>query len=186
MPDWYANDPMAQEKIVWKEWEKMINQLHESFKSANLDFSRKTAIIERLRTTEPGNNNVSRSTVKSALSEYVKRLKAQDAQKREWSITSVVFYTPTEWDSVWDSVWGSVRDSVRDSVMNSVWDSVWGSVWDSVRDSVWDSVWASVRYDDVDNYGLPLLDLLDAGCVLYGIDRNGIAHVVIVGKDGGN
>ena len=100
-----------------------------------------------------------------------------------------------QWDSIWASVrasvrdsvrasvWASVRDSVWASVRDSVWDSVRDSVWDSVRDSVRDSVWASVRYDDADNYGLPLLDILDAGCVLYGIDKDGVAHVLMVGVD---
>ena len=212
VPFWYANNPLDQEKLVWNEWRKMVKELHESFRLAKINLERQGAIIERVKNMKPGDAIVSRSAVESSLAEYVKRLKAQDTLKREWGIAAVKFYTPTEWDSVRDSVWYSVRDSVWYSVRDSVWDSVWysvrasvwaslwASVWASVRDSVWDSVLDSVRasvldsvrasvcdsvrYDDSDNYGLPLLDVMDAGCVFYGIDKQGVAHVIMVGKEG--
>lgn len=113
------------------------------------------------------------------------------------------------WGSVWTSVWHSVKastlDSVRASIRASIWDSVWTSVWDSVWDSVkasvrvsirapiwgsvkasvWASFWDSVLREDAANHGLPLTDVLAAGCVLYGIDDDGVAHVIMVGQDGG-
>ena len=99
------------------------------------------------------------------------------------------------WDSVWDnvrtsvwaSVWDSVRASVWDSVWASVWDSVRASVWASVRTSVWDSVrtsvWASVKYPNSKNPFLPLLEINELGGVFYGIDKNGIAYVIMPSKD---
>jgi len=171
LPDWFANDPIAQNKIVWREWKKMVKQMDADFRSKGLDFLRKDRIIERVNAMKPGEATVSRRSVHSALGEYVKLLKAQDQQHREWDVKEVRFYTPKEWDSVRASVW------------DSVWASVWDSVWASVRASVRASVWASVSFEDDRNYGIPLLDCLDAGCVLYGIDKDGVAHVVMVGKD---
>jgi hypothetical protein len=78
--------------------------------------------------------------------------------------------------SVWDSVWDSVRDSV--------WASVWDSVWASVRDSVWASVWASViAENDEDNPFLPEFEILELGAVYYGTNDDGIAHVIMPGKN---
>jgi hypothetical protein len=206
LPDWYQNDTLAQEHLVWVEWARMSAQMHKHIENAGLNFTRKDAIIERIKAMRPGKAKVSRRTVHASLDEYEKLLKAQDHERRIWGIEEVVFYTPAQWDSVrasvWDSVWASVWASVRASVWDSVWasvrasvwasvwdsvrDSVWASVWDSVRDSVWASVWASVKFDDSENYGIPLLDILDAGCVFYGVDSDGVAHVIIVGKDGGD
>lgn len=59
-PDWYANDPMTQEKKVWAEWMKMITQLHDSLKASNLNFERKASIIERVTKMKPGDATVSR------------------------------------------------------------------------------------------------------------------------------
>jgi len=107
------------------------------------------------------------------------------------------------WDSVSGSVWDSVSGSVRNSVSGSVWDSVRGSVWASVWDSVWDSVWASVWgtvrgtvrgsvwgsvkgsvvLDDGISPFVLEHDILDYGAVLYGIDGDGVAHVVMPTKE---
>ncbi|MFA5313167.1 MAG: hypothetical protein WC375_07635, partial [Methanomassiliicoccales archaeon] len=104
LPEWYAVDPIAQEKVVWREWRRMVKQMDADLKAKCLDFSRKDKIIERVNTMKPGDAKVSRRSVHAALGEYVKLLKAQDAEQREWGIKEVRFYTPTEWDSVWDSV----------------------------------------------------------------------------------
>ena len=55
----------------------------------------------------------------------------------------------------------------------------WDSVRDSVRDSVWASVWASVEYKDDSNPFLPLQRICETGAVFYGVDKNGIAHVIM-------
>ena len=165
LPDWFANDPIAQNKIVWREWKKMVKQMDADFRSKGLDFLRKDRIIERVNAMKPGEATVSRRSVHSALGEYVKLLKAQDQQHREWDVKEVRFYTPKEWDSV----------------RASVWDSVWASVWDSVRDSVWASVWASVQCslvrDDEQNPFLPLSELAALGVYLYGVADDGTAYV---------
>jgi len=96
-------------------------------------------------------------------------------------------YTLHEWDSVRDSVrdsvWASVRDSVWASVRDSVRDSVRASVRDSVRDSVWASVRDSVIEENSKNPFLPEFEILELGAVFYGIDKDGIAHVIMPGKD---
>jgi len=43
----------------------------------------------------------------------------------------------------------------------------------------------SVVCDEHANYGIPLIECLEAGCALCGVDSDGIAHVMMVGKDGG-
>ena len=203
LPDWYQNNTMAQEYLVWAEWARMNAQLHKHIEDTGLNFSRKESIIERFNAMRPSDAKVSRSTVRAALGEYVKRLKHQDDARRMWNISEVHFYSPTEWssvrdsvrdsveasiwasvrDSVWTSVWTSVRTYIRASIWPSVWTSVWASVWASAEASAEASIWASVKYADEENYGLPLLDCLDAGCVLYGIDDDGVAHVIMIGKD---
>ena len=56
----------------------------------------------------------------------------------------------------------------------------WDSVWDSVRGSVWDSVWASVIMGDDTNNGLPMIDcMILGGGIFYGVDDDGIAHVIV-------
>ena len=189
LPDWYANDTRRWDAVVWAEWERVMSeQIWDT-----PWYGRVTTMRDRLAALRPGEAAVSRSAVRPALEEHRRRLMALDGEQRQWAISEVRFHSPAEWASVWDSV----RDSVRDSV----WESVWESVWDSIRDSVWASVRASVRtsvresvgdsirdsvvHEDDANYGLPLLDMLAAGCVLYGIDDDGVAHVIMVGKDGG-
>ena len=50
----------------------------------------------------------------------------------------------------------------------------------SVWDSVWDSVWASVVMDDDKNYGIPSLDcILEGGGHFLGVDKDGVAHVIV-------
>ena len=173
LPVWYESNTRHWERVIWDTWGEAMQQTL----WAAPWFDRLCDLVERLKTLRPGEAKVSRSTVKAALEEYRKRLTAQDKQHREWAISEVKFYTASEWDSVWASVWDSVRDSVLDSVRASVWDSVWASVLDSVR--------ASVVCDEHANYGIPLIDCLEAGCVLYGVSDDGVAHVVMVGKDGG-
>jgi hypothetical protein len=125
-----------------------------------------------------------KKNITKAVHEHVKRLNAHPAAKGRVVVChKVVFRGIVEWGSVWGSVRGSVWDSVRDSVWGSVWgsvrDSVRGSVWDSVRDSVWDSV----ALDDGASPHLLEHDVLDYGAVLYGIDKDGVAHVIMPTKD---
>jgi len=72
------------------------------------------------------------------------------------------------------SLWVSVRDAVRESVWNSVRDKVWGSVWDSI--------WAFVADKHVD-ITMPLFEIVEHGATLYGIDDNGIAHIIMPSED---
>jgi hypothetical protein len=128
-----------------------------------------------------------KKNIEKCLARYVKLLSKADKEHRVIELKGVKFHGIKEWDSVRgsvrDSVWGSVRGSVRGSVWGSVRgsvrDSVWGSVRDSVRDSVWGSVWDSVVYDDLDSPFLLELEVLEYGAVLYGIDKKGIAHVIM-------
>ena len=34
IPDWYQNDPLAQEKIVWKEWQAAIGKINSTAKES--------------------------------------------------------------------------------------------------------------------------------------------------------
>jgi hypothetical protein len=54
------------------------------------------------------------------------------------------------------------------------------SIWSSIRSSIW----SSIIYNDEDNYGMPLIDCMESGCVFIGVDRDGVAHIVMVGKEG--
>jgi len=226
LPEWYAEDTLAADAAVWAEWSNMVKELHAALGA--LDLGRRDAMVERVKALRPGDRTISRSAVRAAVSEHVRRLTARDAHHRAIAVSDVRFYTQSEWASIWDSViasvwasvWDSVWTSVRASVIASVWDSVWASVWDSVwtsvRDSVWTSVrdsviasvwtsvrasvwdsvwdsvwtsvwasvWASVVSDDEDNHGVPLIEILEHGCVLYGVDMDGVAHVVMLGQDG--
>ena len=148
LPVWYEADTRHWEAVVWDAWGEAMQQTL----WAAPWFDRLCDLVERLKTLRPGEAKVSRSTVKTALEEYRKRLTAQDKQHREWAISEVKFYTASEW--------ASVRASVRDSA------------------------WASVCSPDEENYGLPLIGCLEAGCVLYGVSDDGVAHVIMFGKDG--
>lgn len=187
LPEWYEQDAPGNDALVWAEWRVMIVELQQTL--SRLDLSRRDAVVERVKALRPGDVPVARSTVRPALEEHRQRLMALDGEQRQWAISEVRFYSPAEWASarasVWPLVWASVWASVRASVWVSARDSARDSVWVSARDSVWASVWASVIHEDDANYGLPLLDMLAAGCVLYGIDDDGVAHVIMVGKDGG-
>ena len=81
------------------------------------------------------------------------------------------------WDSAWASVWASAWASVWDRVWASVCDSVLASVWDNVLASVRDSVWAAMVLQDAKNPWLPLLDLAERGCYLYGVTDSGVAVI---------
>lgn len=177
LPDWYANDTRRWDAVVWAEWERVMSEQIWDTPWCG----RVTTMRDRLAALRPGEAAVSRSAVRAALEEHRMRLMALDGEQRQWAISEVRFYSPAEWTSVWDSVRASVWASVRASVWAPVWDSIWDSIWDSVRASVWDSV---VR-EDAANHGLPLTDVLAAGCVFYGIDDDGVAHVIMVGQDGG-
>ena len=158
--------------------------------------------IQKLNKKKYGRYNTPK--IVSHILEHIRRLTALDKESRNIDIKAIRLHSPVHWasvwDSVWDSVWASVRVSVRDSVWASVRDSVWASVWASVRDSVWDSVrdsvWASVRdsvWDSVwasvwasvvmqndQNSGLPRIDcILEGGGFFYGVDKEGIAHVIV-------
>ena len=180
LPVWYEADTRHWEAVVWDAWGEAMQQTL----WAAPWYDRMMALVDRIKALRLGDATVSHSTVKAALEEYRKRLSAVSEQKRYWSINEVRFYTPAQWDSAWASVldsvrasaWASVRASVRASVLDSVWDSAWASVLDSA--------WASVCSPDEENYGLPLIGCLEAGCVLYGVSDVGVAHVIMFGKDG--
>jgi len=152
-----------------------------------------------------------RKKVERLIAEHVARLEQSDSLHRVIPFKGVQFHSIEEWDSVrdsvWDSVWASVWASVGDSVWASVWPSVWPSVWASVRDSVrasvwasvwasvgdsvWDSVWASVWASVGDsvwasekkNPFLPTMQIAELGASFYGIDKDGIAHVIAPSED---
>jgi hypothetical protein len=123
-----------------------------------------------------------KKNVARAVHEHVLRLNAHPAAAgRVIVVNKVVFHGLVEWASVWASVRASVRASV--------WDSVRDSVRASVRDSVRASVWDSVVLDDGASPFLLEHDILDYGAVLYGIDKGGVAHVIMptaeeVARDG--
>jgi hypothetical protein len=126
--------------------------------------------LERLQkyTGMKAQTKLRKQNIIKALRVYVKRLNAHPAARgRTVVLKKIEFHGIEEWGSVWDSV----QDSVQDSVWDSVWGSVWGSVWDSVR--------GSVCLDDDKNPFLLEHDVLDYGAVLYGVDKKGIAHVIM-------
>ena len=96
--------------------------------------------------------------IRSMVHEHAEQLTQADKQKRTIVITEIKFHSLKEW--------ASVRDSVRDSV----WDSVRASVWASVRDSG-------------SNPFVPCLEIAELGAAFYGIDRDGIAHVIAPSED---
>ena len=104
---------------------------------------------------------------------YAKALTGTDPEKRKVPVENVKVYTMKEWGSVRASAWDSVRASVRDSV----W-AVWASVWASVRASVRASVWASAHHP----FSIEL-EILEQGAVLHGIDKDGVAHVIMPSQD---
>ncbi len=142
LPEWYAEDTLAADAAVWAEWSNMVKELHAAL--GTLDLGRRDAMVERVKALRPGDRTISRSTVRAAVNEHVKRLTARDDRHRAIAISDVRFYTPAEWASVWDSVVS----------------------------------------DDEDNHGVPLIEILEHGCVLYGVDMDGVAHVVMLGQDG--
>ena len=135
-------------------------------------------MASRISSLKPGEARINRRKIHQLVKEHAKRLSAHDARHQAIEIKAVKFYTPAEWASVQ----AGVRDSVRAGVWDSVWASVRASVWASVRDSVWASVWASVLVEDQANYGLPLVEILENGAVLYSVDKDGTAHVILLGK----
>jgi len=137
-----------------------------------------------------------KDVIVSSTLEAVRRTCALDKEGRNLDVTCVRLHSIDDWDSVRYSVWDSVRASVGDSVRYSVWDSVRYSVWDSVRYSVRDSVrysvrdsvrysvrdsvWASIIMNDDANHGIPMLDcMILGGGIFYGVDDDGIAHVIV-------
>jgi len=184
IPSWYEEASAAHNLTVWTEWRKMITAMHKDIADAGLNLDRMKAIEERCKTMKPGNATVSRSTVNASINEYVKRLKALDKEKREWGIKSVAFHTPAEWSSIWSSIrssiWSSIWSSIESSIESSIGSSIRLSIWSSIRSSIW----SSIIYNDEDNYGMPLIDCMESGCVFIGVDRDGVAHIVMVGKEG--
>ena len=151
VPDWYQNDPMAQEKIVWAEWQQMIVQMHQSITDAGVHLERFEKTLEHLKKVNLKEAQVNRSTVRAALGEHVKRLTATDPQHRVLEITEVQFHTLKEWDQLWDQLRGQL--------------------------------YSSILMDDLTDPWYSLIDSLESGCLFMGITKDGIAHVVIVGKD---
>jgi hypothetical protein len=179
LPDWYCNDTRAQERVVWAEWTLMVKQMHQSFKDARVRLDRFAAILERLKKVNLKTATVNRSTVRAAVSEHVKRLTATDPQHRVLAITEVQFHTQKEWDQL--------RDQLRDQLWDQLRDQLWGplrdQLWDQLRDQLWGPLYASLLMDDTTDPWYSLIDALESGCLLMGIDKDGVAHVVMVGKD---
>ena len=155
VPDWYQNDPMAQEKVVWAEWMSMIVQMHKSIKDAGVHLERFDKILARLKKIDLNEAMVNRSTVRAAIGEHVKRLIAADQQHRVLEITEVQFHTLKEWDQLRGQLRGQLRDQL----------------------------YSSILMDDSTDPWYSLIDSLESGCLFMGMTKEGVAHVVILGKD---
>ena len=169
LPTWYESNTRHWESVVWAEWERAMEQTLWT----QLWFERVNRMIMRCIAIRPYETVIDKDKAEAALMEYHRRLSILDKEQRKWAIREIRYYDKEEWDSVWDSV----RDSLRASVEYSLWDSV--------RDSLRASVRISFLLSDDDNFALPLIECLENGCVLYGVSDDGVAHVIMVGKEGG-
>jgi len=181
-------------KYPWRLLEVSYNKKDIIFESDDKIRVRKLKVIKELEPWEIGLPDSKRVFDKIAATSEIRMRAQTEARKKKIEklvgqhvarlnryygeqkviLKGVRFYTIKEWASVWASVWDSVWDSVRASVRDSVWASV--------RDSVWASVWTSFVEKDASNPFLPLQKICETGGVFYGIDKDGIAHIIMPDK----
>jgi hypothetical protein len=182
-PDWYANDPARMEKTVWKEWKNMLSQMHQGIRDAGVHLDRFERILDRLKMVDLKDAPVVRATVRAAIGEHVKRLSATDPQHRNIVITAVEFHTLMEWDQLRGQLWGQLRGQLWDQLRGHLWDQLRGHLWGHLWDQLWDQFYSALMMDDDTDPWCSLIDALESGCLLMGITKDGVAHVVMVGKE---